>query len=216
MKNASEFPEKTRRLGQKLAVCQAVTMSRRYGWTVGVSEEDSGCPAASLAFGWTKILDEEALARFFVDAGYFSNENVAKKFLGSLDRLEERKYKGLVISPLTRSRIAPDVILVYGNSAQVMRLIQGAMYANGEKVKCEFVGFAACTVEIIRTFNTGECQVTIPGTGHRAFAAVYDDEVAFAIPAFKAEEVVDGMKKQRLVKYPIPINLPLPPTFPNL
>ncbi|MCX8175716.1 MAG: DUF169 domain-containing protein [Candidatus Bathyarchaeota archaeon] len=216
VKNTSEFPEKTRKIGQKLAICQAVTMSRRYGWTIGVSEEDSGCPAASLAFGWTKILDEETLARFFVEAGYLSNENIAKKFLNSLDRLEAGKYRGLVISPLTRTRIAPDVILVYGNSAQIMRLIQGVMYANGEKVKCELIGFAACTGEIIRTFNTGECQVAIPGTGHRAFAAVYDDEIVFSIPAVKADEIINGMKKQRLVKYPIPVNLPLPPTFPNL
>ncbi len=215
VKDVSEFPEKTRRLGQKLAVCQAVAMSRRYGWTIGVSEEDSGCPAASLAFGWTKILDEEALIRFFIGGGYFSSENVAKKFLSNLDRLEEGKYKGLVVSPLTRTRIVPDVILVYGNSAQIMRLIQGAMYASGEKIKCELIGLAACTGGIIRTFNTGECQVAIPGTGQRVFAAISDDELVFAIPASKAEEVVNGMKVQRLVKYPIPISLPIPPPFPQ-
>lgn len=217
VKNESEFPERTRRPEQKLAVCQALTISRRYGWTMGITEKDSGCPGASLAYGWTKLADENTMAQFFLGAGYASNEVAAKSIVENMDRLEPGKYGGLVISPLTRTKIVPDVILVYGNPAQIMRLIQGAMYKEGKRIRSELAGMlASCTGGIIRTFNTGEYQVVVPGNGDRVFAVTYDDEMLFAIPATRAEDIIAGMRAQQIAKYPIPTALQTPPPFPEL
>ena len=217
VRDESEFPEGTRRPEQKVAICQALTISRRYGWTMGISEKDSGCPGASLAYGWTGIADENAIAQFFLAAGYASHEDGARTIVKNIDHLESGKYSGLVVSPLTRTKIVPDVVLVYGNPAQIMRLIQGAMYKEGRKLKCELAGMAAsCTGGIIRAFNTNEYQVVVPGNGDRVFAVTYDDEMLFTIPAAKASEVVGGMRGQRLARYPIPTNLKMPPPFPGL
>jgi uncharacterized protein (DUF169 family) len=217
VKDESEFPEGTRRPEQKIAICQGLTISRRYGSTMGITEKDSGCPGASLNYGWTKIADESMMQQFFLGAGYVSNEAAAKTLLESMDRLKPGKYRGVVISPLTRTKVAPDVILVYGNPAQIMRLVQGATYKEGNKLKIELLGLTgSCTGGIIRAFNTGECQVAILGTGDRAFALTYDNEMLFAIPAAKAEEIITGMRSQRLVKYPIPTPLLMPPRFPGL
>lgn len=217
VKNTSEFPEGTRRPEQKIAVCQAFTISRRYGWTMGVTGEDSGCPGASLKFGWGKIADEALMLQFYLGAGYVSSEAAAKTLDNHLESLEPGKYGGVVISPLARTRIIPDVILVYGNSAQIMRLIQGTVYKKGKALTSEFAGLAgSCNGGFLRAFNTGEYQVVIPGTGDRAFALTSDDEILFAIPAAKAEEIISGMRGQRVVKYPIPIPLRMPPAFPGL
>jgi len=217
IKDESEFPEKTRRPEEKLAVCQALTLSRRYGWTMGMTEKDSGCPGASLAYGWVKLVDEDTIAQFFTAAGYAADKSAARNIIDNIDRLEPGKYRGIVISPLTRTNIVPDVILVYGNSAQIMRLIQGAMYKEGKKVKSELAGItASCTGGIIRAFNTGQYQVVVPGNGDRAFALTYDDEMLFAIPASRVDEIIAGMRAQRFTKYPIPITLKMPPPFPEI
>ena len=217
IKDESEFLEKTRRPEQKLAICQAVTITRRYGWTMGMTENDSGCPGASLAYGWRKLADEDAMIQFFTGVGYASDEAVARKILENIDHLEPGKCKGLIVSPLTRTKIAPDVILIYGNPAQMMRLIQGAMYKEGKRVKSELAGVAAsCTSGILRTFNTGEYQVVLPGNGDRVFAVTYDNEMLFAIPAARASEIIEGMKGQRFARYPIPTTLSMPPNFPGL
>jgi uncharacterized protein (DUF169 family) len=217
VKDESEFPERTRRPEQKLAICQALTLSRRYGWTMGITEEDSGCPGASLAYGWTTLIDETQLAQFFQAAGYASDETGTTRIVANIDRLEPGRYGGVVISPLTRTKIVPDIILVYGNPAQIMRLIQGAMYKEGKRVKSELAGIlASCASGIIRTFNTGEYQVVIPGNGDRVFAATHDHEMLFAIPADKAENVIVGMRGTRFAKYPIPVTLQIPPPFPGL
>lgn len=216
VRDESEFPEGTRKPEQKLAICQAITLSRRYGWTMGLTEKDSGCPGASLAYGWTKITDENSLAQFFLAAGYAAEEEGANTIVNNIDHLEPGKYRGVVISPLTRTKIIPDVILVYGDPAQIMRLIQGAMYEKGERLKCELAGMAAsCTGGIIQTFNTGEYQVIVPGNGDRVFATTYDDEMLFAIPASKANDIIAGMKAQRIAKYPIPTVMAMPPPFPD-
>ncbi|MFX0092631.1 MAG: DUF169 domain-containing protein [Candidatus Hodarchaeota archaeon] len=217
VKDESEFSERTRRPEQKISICQALTLSRRYGWTMGITEKDSGCPGANLAYGWTKIIDESMLAQFFLGAGYTSDEAGAEKILQNMDHLEPGKYGGIIVSPLTRTKIVPDVILVYGNPAQIMRMIQGAMYKDGMKVKSELGGVAAsCTEGIIRTFNTGNYQVVIPGNGDRIFAITFDDEMLFAIPAGKANDIIVGMRGQQFAKYPIPITLQMPPPFPGL
>ncbi|MHA1607792.1 MAG: DUF169 domain-containing protein [Candidatus Freyarchaeota archaeon] len=214
VKDESEFPERTRRPEKKIAVCQALTLSRRYGWTVGVTKEDSGCPAASLNYGWADI-DDSLIRQFFLGVGYVSNDEAAKMLVESMDRLEAGKYGGIVVSPLTRTRILPDLILVYGNPAQIMRLIQGAMYREGRRLKAELIGVtASCSAGIIRTFNTGEYQLVVPGNGDRVFAMTHDDELLFTVPTSKAEELIDGMKKQRVAKYPVPTALPMPPPFP--
>ncbi len=216
VRDESDFPEGSRKPEQKLAVCQALTMSRRYGWTIGLTEKDSGCPGASLAYGWTKIYDRDSLAQFFLAAGYAADEDGAKTIVSNIDHLEHGEYHGLVISPLTRTKIVPDVILVYGNPAQIMRLIQGVTYRKGEKLKCELAGLAAsCTGGIIRAFNTDEFQVVVPGNGDRVFAATYDDEMLFAIPASKVVDIIAGMKSQRIAKYPVPTALVMPPPFPE-
>ncbi|MFB0561376.1 MAG: DUF169 domain-containing protein [Candidatus Lokiarchaeia archaeon] len=217
VKDESEFPEKIRRPEQKIAICQALTISRRYGWTMGITEEDSGCPAASFNYGWKKIVDESLLQQFFLGAGYVTDEAAVKTLLENMDRLKPGEYRGVVISPLTRTKIAPDVILVYGNPAQMMRLIHGATYKEGKRLKSELLGLvASCTGGVIRTFNTGEYQVVIPGNGDRIFAATYDNEMLFTIPAAKAEEIITGMREQRVAKYPIPVSLAMPPPFPGL
>ncbi len=217
LKDESEFPEGTRRPEQKLALCQALTMCRRYGWTLGITEKDSGCPMVNLAFGWNKIIDEHALAQFFMEAGYALAEDAARTIVENIDRLDAKKYGGIVISPLTRTKILPDVILVYGTPAQIMRLIQGAMYKDGKKVKSELAGItASCNGGIVRTFKTDEYQVVVPGNGDRVFAGTSDDEMLFAIPAAKANDIIASMRAQRLAKYPVRTALRTPPPFPGL
>lgn len=215
VKDESEFPERIRRPEEKIAICQALSLSRKYGWTMGITAEDSGCPGASLTYGWTAPIDKAQLAQFFHFAGYASDETGAQLIVDNLDRLESGKYGGVVVSPLTRTKIVPDVILVYGNPAQIMRLLQGVMNKEGKKLKTELTGImASCTAGVIRTFNTEECQLVIPGNGDRVFAATQDDELLFTIPPSKVEDIINGMKQQRFAKYPIPVTIPIPPPFP--
>ncbi len=215
--NESDFPEKTRRPEERMALCQALTLSRTRGWTVGLTSEDSGCPAFNVGFEWDRIVDESTVGEFFVMGGYAEDEEVGEKMVEDLYRLEPGKYEGIVVSPLTRTKVKPDLILVYGNPAQMMRLIQGSMYKTGEKFTAEMGGVAAsCNAGIIQTFKKKECQLIVPGNGDRIFAANQDHEMLFTIPREYFGDLIENMKKQRFAKYPIPTTMQTPPPFPGL
>jgi uncharacterized protein (DUF169 family) len=216
VEDESEFPENARRLETKIAICQALTMSRRYGWTVALKEDDNVCLAATIAYGWNESSTESKMIKFYIEGGYAADEAGAKTIVQNIDCLEKGKYLGLVISPLTRTTIVPDVILVHGNSAQILRMIHGAMYMEGERVRSSLTGVAgSCAAGIVRAFNTGEHQVVVPATGERVFAFVADDEMLFAIPAAKADEITKFMKKQQYARYPLSIRMQTPPQFPE-
>ncbi|NIM95666.1 MAG: hypothetical protein GTO18_18355 [Anaerolineales bacterium] len=112
VKDESEFPERTRRPEEKLALCQAMTISRRYGWTMGITGEDSACAGASIAYGWAAPVDGTMLEQFFIIGGYVADEDGAKRLVENVDCLEPGEWGGVVISPLTRTKVIPDVVLV--------------------------------------------------------------------------------------------------------
>ena len=52
----AQIPARAKRpvkdLGKKLAPCQGAALARKYGWTVAIQAEDSGCAIASFSYGW--------------------------------------------------------------------------------------------------------------------------------------------------------------------
>ena len=61
LKNKGDFPDKTRQpsvvLQKRITICQAVTLARVYGWTVGLTREDLICVPAMIAFGFSRSDD---------------------------------------------------------------------------------------------------------------------------------------------------------------
>ena len=53
-----EIPERAKRprrdMSVEITTCQAVTMARKYGWTVALTTEDINCPLTKIAFGLEK------------------------------------------------------------------------------------------------------------------------------------------------------------------
>ena len=61
LSSPGDFPEKTKQpakdLGKRLTLCQAVSMARLYGWTLGLTKDDLICVPAMIAFGFSKADD---------------------------------------------------------------------------------------------------------------------------------------------------------------
>ncbi len=212
IKDAEEIPESAirpfRDLKIKVALCQGITMSRRYGWTVGMVPEDVGCAIALAAYGWRRPKEEKAMANFLVRMGYAADSKAGMTIASEINKFEEGEYAGIVFSPLAWTKIVPDLVMVYGNPAQIMRLIHACTYHSGNSVNCSFSGRAAsCTEGIIRTRLTREPKVVVPGNGDRVWAMTQDDEMAFTIPSEKLESVIGALKvgHEEGIRYPIPV-----------
>jgi len=226
VKNVDEFPERTRRpskdMGFKTNLCVGMTMARKYGWAVGMTADDNACPIAAYTYGWSEPESEteKALADFMVVMKYSASEDAAKASLEGAEqvKLGKGEYAGVVFSPLERTRIDPDLVMVFCNPAQLMRLVHGATQETGVAVQSVFSGRAGtCTEGVLQTFKTGQPKVVLPGNGDRVWAMVQDEEIAFTIPANWLDPVIRGLEAthETGVRYPIPVDVRHEPLFPG-
>ncbi len=219
LERGEETPEKVRlpvqEAGEPMALCQAITFTRRRGLTMCLDRDQSSCPLAVSALGWDDGEGLDFLPAFLLAMNYARDEESARLRAEGMARLEKGRYGRIVLSPLTRTKVEPHLIMVFGNPAQIMRLVQATSRWTGKRVDAGFGGIGgSCNEGLVRTFLEDRPRVALPGNGDRVFAATQDDELVFCFPASWAERVVEGLEatSRRGIRYPIPtfINYRLP------
>ncbi|NHJ25950.1 MAG: hypothetical protein EAX89_15340 [Candidatus Lokiarchaeota archaeon] len=220
IKDSSEIPPESQRPKRDLKVqtflCQNFRMARSYGWTLAVLEEDCVCRVARIVYGWDEVSEEHiSFAKKFVVGLYAQDAETSELWSRNLDYIDQG-YIGLVISPLTRTKIEPDVVQIYCNPAQAMRIIQGYLYFKGGNLEFTASGRGgSCHEGVIKTIKKNEPQLIILGNGDRVWGGAEDYEVMFSIPKDKLEIVVEGLKKthEAGLRYPIPKYMNYQPGF---
>lgn len=220
LKAGEPLPDKAKiplkHLGVKVAVCQAISIARRYGWTMALSGADVSCPIAKAVFGFEER-NEYYSSGTLAEGMYASCKEAGAQFEAALEKYERNEYSHLVAGPLGRVNFVPDTVLVYGNSAQVLRLLNACLYKRGGSIKSDFSGRGDCSDIVIKGKKTGEPQVILPCYGDRVFGMTADDEMAFTFPFTMGEEVVEGLEKTHAggIRYPIPVFLRYQAEFPK-
>jgi len=137
VESENAFPEKTKRprlMNMKITMCQGFALSRRIGWTIGLTAEEMMCTPNLILYGLVELEDQNAFIEAFRAMNYYATEEITKKAVSNMPRLGHGKYKGIAVSPLAWTKIIPDLALIYCNSAQAMRLIQATVYKTGESI----------------------------------------------------------------------------------
>ncbi len=201
-------------LGIKVAICQSVGFARRYGWTLAFSGDDLACPIAKAAFGFA---DRNAYytSGALADGMYASCRDAGARMEEALPRYARNEVGAVVVGPLSRIDFAPDTVLVYGNPAQVLRLVNASLFEKGGAMRAETTGRGDCADIVIRSRQSGEPQLVLPCYGDRIFGMTADDEMAFTFPFADAERIVKGLEGTHAggVRYPIPVFLRYQPEF---
>ncbi len=210
LKDRKEIPEGTRRplkdLKVKMAHCQAQAIARKYGWAIAMTREDLGCAISGHTYGWEQA-DKAGAIRFLTKMSYAADSKAADTILETFRVLNPGQCEALVYSPLERTRIVPDVILMYLNPAQLMRCLHGSTYHTGKPITCSFSGRAAsCTEGVIAAYLDQSPKVVVPGNGDRVWATAQDHEMVYALPASHLKNLVEGLARthEKGIRYPIP------------
>ncbi|MFX0169940.1 MAG: DUF169 domain-containing protein [Candidatus Hodarchaeota archaeon] len=221
LKSKNDIPEKAHRpsaLNMQITMCQGYTFSRRIGWTMGLAEEDMKCTPNLVAYGFTELTNNRAFIEAFRAMDYYATDDAAQQMLDNFSRITPGDYEAVVISPLAWTKVEPDVILIHGNSTQVMRLIQASIYNTGEPLLTRQMGMAAsCIGGVLHTFQTSKPNMIIPGAGDRIFGAVQDHEIIFTLSGDQLEETVLALRKAGYkmgIRYPMPVSLTEPTLIP--
>lgn len=225
VRDRSEYPKRVKfpsDLGIRIAFCQANSIARRHGWTIGVTPEDINCWPVHLSFGWENA-NHEAQVKFFTDMGYVVDRKIAEVRIRAMNRAREtsgrlgldKKKIGFCIFPLAKTEVEPDLVYIYGNPAQIMRLVQGNVYNTGNPVSFSSMAAGACVSTILDVLDKGEPGIVLSGNGERVYAMTNDHELMFAAPAEKMEMIIEGMVAfhKHGQRYPIPVYQFFSPQF---
>jgi uncharacterized protein (DUF169 family) len=207
-KKEETAPDKTKypvdHLGNPLAVCQGMTLARSFGWRMAFKKKDHACPLPVIFMGHAnpdKFLNGD-IARFYQD-----DPDCMKKMEASYPRWPKDTYEEVWLAPLNICEFVPDLVVMYGNPAQILALIQAANFGHGPGIRSVSSGRYGCSQWLAGAVQTGECTYMIPGPGERVFAGTQDHEVSFAVPYHRISQLVDGLKyirRQGSYKFPVP------------
>ena len=114
--------------------------------------------------------------------------------------------EALVLAPLASGKFDPDVILIYGNPAQLMLLMCGLQFKDYERFQFFFTGEGACVDGLAQCYTSGKPALAIPCFGERRFGGVEEDELVLALPPGMTGKAVEGLQAlwDRGLRYPIP------------
>ena len=201
----------------KIALCQIFSYARYYGWTMGCTKEDNLCPLAEISLGFeksNKLFEEGA---FFIGR-YNETKEAAKKTTSTMPKLTYGQYSAVVAGALSRIDFKPDLILIWGNSSQIMRIIQGYLWKRGGRITMSTFCDGVCADTISNAILTGELQVAFPCLGDRRFGLAMDSDLIASIPFGIVEEIIEGMEKTHKAgtRYPIPYQISTPEFFMKL
>jgi uncharacterized protein (DUF169 family) len=201
-------PQKTKypldHVGNRLAVCQGMTIARTFGWIMAFKKEDHACPFPRVFMGHIspdKFLEGTA-AKFYQD-----DPECMRRMEASYPKWPRDSFREIWLSPINKCEFVPDLVVAYGNPAQILALIQGANYRRGPGINSVSSGRYGCSAWIAGVPQADACTYMIPGPGERVFAATQDHEMSFAVPYSKFSQVVEGLKYIRghgAYRYPVP------------
>jgi uncharacterized protein (DUF169 family) len=219
LKDAEELEriEFLKKPDEKVALCQLFSYARYYGWTMGCTKEDNLCPLAEIAIGFEKSHSLFEEGAFFLGR-YNETQEAAKKTTDTMPKIPYGRYNAVVSGALNRVDFEPDIILIWGNSAQIMRIIQGYLWKRGGRVSMSTFCDGVCADTLSNAVLTGELQIAFPCLGDRRFGMATDTDLIASIPFGIIDEIVDGMEKTHKAgtRYPIPFQLSAPKFFVEL
>ncbi len=199
----------------RLTICQCFNMVRYSGITIALGKEDQSCAAGSIILGF-----KEPISYFkegnLVAGMYAANHEIGAVMEENLERFPAGKYIYLLVAPLSRANFEPDLINIYGNPAQMARLVQAAHYNSGRAVQSSFTGRAECAHALVRTMESGDYQLLLLCNGERVFAHAQDFEMSFTFPLARADELISGLAESHKngIRYPVPFWVNYRAVFP--
>lgn len=193
-----------RRPPEKLSLCQLITIVRTFDWTVGGTAEDLATP------GCASILGLSELPEFITDGSMRNVVWLEKKEDAALcesviQRIPYGKYRAFMLAPTAYDPFVPDIVLIYGNPAQMSLLVNAIQYDRFERLTFYSVGESSCSDVIGRCFVDRVPALSIPCYGERRFGHAADDELAIGLPAEDCARILTNLETlyKKGIRYPI-------------
>jgi uncharacterized protein (DUF169 family) len=136
-----------------------------------------------------------------------------------IPRIPAGKFNSIIVSPLEKSPVDPDVILVVGYPAQIWRLAQSVNWKDGKRlIFSTSTSQGVCADGVAVPFLRNYMNISLGCTGMRVFAGYSEHHL---IAGFSRDNFIDMMRgleatSSRDYTYPIPYEtFEAPPQLPR-
>lgn len=216
-KSQDDLPRKP--FNFKLNLCQLVAMARYQAKTNTGTPDKMICAMGAACVGLIDTPEAIASGKAAVGA-YVKDQTAGKAFMDNTFKIGDtgKKYDGILAGALESMEEDPDVVVMYVNPAQAMRLIHACTYDTGKKITADTVAEAALCSCIGYALANDKPIVGFPCAGDRIFGGTQTHEVVFVAPyALVKEKLVGNLERTAqggFSVYPVPPNMFWTPTMP--
>ncbi len=179
--------------GHKFNLCQGWAMARHNGESVAMLKDDQICPLGIIVLGLAELPEFYQEGNIFIDR-YTASSEAAARIADEMYKFPVGEYVGLVTAPVPTCDFEPDLVLIFCNPLQLLRLIQAAINKEGGRFPNSILPSAACADAIVPAMLDGRCHFSIPCLGDRRYGVTSADEVIFTVPVDRLEEIAIGLK----------------------
>ncbi len=199
IREGDELPEDavqpTKDWGKHIALCQAFAFARRQGKTIYLEKEDHWCWNPLITYGF--IDNAEAKAGFRAIAERFGGDpKSGEAFVDSFPTLPAHAYKGMLIAPLPKLGIEPDVTLIYCKNDQLRVFLMAIDSQTHAMLESSFTPFDSCTYSVVPAMLEGKYRVTIPDPGEYERGLTPEDDIILSVPKQRVGEFARGVERQ--------------------
>ncbi len=206
-------------LSFKMNICQLISSARYQGRPNAGTPDKMICSMGAACTGLIATTDAISSGKAAVGP-YCRDEKAGKQFMANVYKAGDsgKKYDGIMAEALESSEADPDVVVIYGNPAQMMRLIHANTYETGEKITADTVAEAALCSAIGFAMGEQKAVVGFPCAGDRIFGGTQNNELVFVAPyAMITERIIPNLietAKGGFSVYPVPPNMNWTPAMP--
>ncbi|MDD5313411.1 MAG: DUF169 domain-containing protein [Dehalococcoidia bacterium] len=185
--------------------CQAVFLARVQKLTVGITKQDKMNIRCTRIHGLRHASESSMKAEAeMLSTTWFGSHNEAMR--QQLDTPRVPVAEAIALAPLSKEKFEPEVVLIFGNPAQIMMLLCGLQKERYERFEFFFIGEGACADSLGECYRTNKPQLSLPCYGERSMGQVADDEISLALPPEYVERAISGMKRLAKIGFKYPIN----------
>jgi len=196
IKKGEALPEGYQVPEKNIRHCQSIMRARR-GEKLLLTGEKHACVVGGSALGILPIPDKVKSGEFHFNIGMFDTVEAAKKMIEERPQLECGSVMATAVSPLSETKIKPDVVIVTGTPEQMYWLLPvAAKFFQGGKMVVEMEPFqASCAYSTVYPYLHDTLSLSIGCFGCRKSTDLEPSEMLVGIPASKLDEVVAALER---------------------
>ena len=176
-----------------LSFCVAVKCAS-LGHSIKLKRQMGGCKGSNRALGLCECGPEYKSGDNGCRLGLYGSKEIASNVACAMPICSDDTY-GVIIKPLGLFEEKPDVVLMFSNPREGMRMMQGYTYVYGVADHINISGNQAVCVEATVTpMKTNQINVSLLCSGTRYHAGWSDNELLAGLPADKLEGFIQGLK----------------------